>query len=313
MSIPLNQQKNTGAEGLYDPLPPCGGGLGWGVSGPRRRQLSMFRSDRPPPGSTELAEVQPSPTRGPTRGEGERHSPITSGSFNGIDLTGEPVMSRSKFTFLICLFAALHPVTSQAVIIVPTRDPHDDRNVVHRVADNPPVVAFHREADAFRDRLLRWKQRDFLALFGSPVDASKGDEALMVGEPRMLTLSGLHSDNPKDSKDHTGGWPSLEMIRWYRQDGETLARVEWGAVHDGAWRPTAWAWYDRRGEVVRKEADSNGDGIPDVHGDSDLADQEPQSLLAVDRSWAVNPGLIPVELRNPGQPERRVPLRRIPE
>jgi hypothetical protein len=26
---------------LYDPLPTCGGGLGWGVSGPRKRQLSI--------------------------------------------------------------------------------------------------------------------------------------------------------------------------------------------------------------------------------------------------------------------------------
>jgi hypothetical protein len=33
-----------GCRRLYDPLPPCGGGLGWGVSGPRRRQLSMFRN-----------------------------------------------------------------------------------------------------------------------------------------------------------------------------------------------------------------------------------------------------------------------------
>ena len=385
-------------------------------------------------------------------------------------------MSRLKFTFLICLFAALHPVTSQAVIIVPTRDPHDDRDIVHRVADNPHVVAFHREADAFRDRLLRWNERDFLAMFGAPIDASKGDEALMVGEPRVLALSGLHSDDPKDNKDHTDafpvadrgrlvvyfgndgkspvyvlfylktdqdfikldrvanvekrlawerprfvrlvtevdrrwrqaviwevdtekekaqsqdlesgdftvklralerwgkeqgytlnyhppegdvtpswswyqgevlmaeawhdrgfkgakatpchfafyrpdgsllrdetGWPSLEMIRWYRLDGEALAFVELGTLRDGAWRRAEWSWYNKRGEIVRTEKDSNGDGIPDVHGDSDLADQEPQSLLSVDRSWAVNPGLIPVELRDPGQPERRVPLRRIPQ
>jgi hypothetical protein len=385
-------------------------------------------------------------------------------------------MSRLKFTFLICLFGGLHPVTSQAVIIVPTRDPHDDRDIVHLVANNPHVVAFHREADAFRDRLLGWKERDFRALFGPPVDASKGDEALMLGEPRMLALSGLHSDNPNDNKDHTDaylvaaegpllvyfghdgkspvyvlfylktdkdfikldraanvekrltwekprfvrlvmeidrrwrqavvwevdtelekaqsqdlesgdftvklralerwgkehgytlnyhpsegnvtptwswfrgevlmaearhdrgfkgnkatpchfafcrpdgsllrdetGWHSLEMIRWYRLDGEALAFVELGTLRDRAWQRAEWSWYNKRGEIVRTEKDSNGDGVPDVYGNNDLADQEPQSSLSVDRSWAVNPGLIPVELRNPGQPGCRLPLRRIPE
>jgi hypothetical protein len=68
------------------------GHLGWGVSGPRRRQLSMFRSDRPPP--------QPSPTRG--EGEGKRNGPITPGQFNGIGfgrtLTGIPDMTREGST-----------------------------------------------------------------------------------------------------------------------------------------------------------------------------------------------------------------------
>ena len=385
-------------------------------------------------------------------------------------------MSRLDFTFLICLFAGLYPVASGAVVIVPTRDPYDDRDVVHKIADNPQVVAFHRESDAFRNRLLGWKERDFLALFGPPVDASKGDEALMVGEPRVLALPGLHSDNPNDNKDHTHayqvanvgrllvyfgndgkspvyvlfylktdkdfikldrvaniekrlswerprfarlvmevnrrwrqavvwevdteqqagqfqgresgdfttklralerwgkdkgytlnyrapdedaspswswhqgdvlmaeachdrgfrgnkatpchfafyradgsllrderGWPYLEMICWFRQNGEAVAFVELGTLRDGVWRRTEWSWYNKRGEIVRTEKDSNGDGIPDVYGNSDLADHEPERLLTVDRSWAVNPGLIPVELRNLGQPERRLPLRRIPE
>jgi hypothetical protein len=58
------------------PSPLVGEGQGGGVSWPRRRQLSMFRSDRPPP--------QPSPTRG--EGEGKRSGPITSGQFNGIEV-----------------------------------------------------------------------------------------------------------------------------------------------------------------------------------------------------------------------------------
>ena len=88
-------------------------------------------------------------------------------------------------------------------------------------------------------------------------------------------------------RDETG-WPSLQMIRWYRPDGETVARVETGSLHEGAWRPREWCWYDRHGQIVRNEHDSNGDGIPDVYGRSDLASEEPQTPLSVDHSWAVN-------------------------
>ena len=118
---------------------------------------------------------------------------------------------------------------------------------------------------------------------------------------------------PDDSllRDETG-WPSLEMIRWYTQDDETLARVETGSLQDGAWRPTEWCWYDKRGRIVRNEHDSNGDGIPDVYGPSDLAGQLPRVPLSVDHSWAVSLGLIPMDLSNPGQPNRRLPSRRIP-
>ncbi len=388
-----------------------------------------------------------------------------------------PVISRLECAVLVGLVAYLYPVTSRAGIIIATRDTHDDREAVRRIADNPRVVAFHSEVDAFRSRLLRWKERDFVALFGPAVDADKGDEALMVCEARTLLLSGLHSENPEDDHTRTAayrvagagrfvvyfgndgrspvhvlfylntdnefikldrvenldrrlawerprftglvtevnrrwrqvvvweidtakekaqsqgvesadfpvklralvlqgkergyalshepprgnvpvswrwyhgevliaeachnnrglkaneatpcdfafyrsdgtllrddtGWPALEMIRWYRPDGETLARVETGAIHEGAWRPTEWCWYDRLGRIVRNEHDSNGDGIPDVYDPTDLAGQEPQIPLSVERSWAVNPGLIPIDLSNPGQPERRLPLSRIPE
>ena len=111
------------------------------------------------------------------------------------------------------------------------------------------------------------------------------------------------------------GWPSLEIVRWYRPGGEqTTAYVEAGTIQEnGAWRTRAWSWYDRRGEVVRQEEDSNGDGIPDVQGKSNEFSQKPHTPQSIDRSWAVNPALIPEDLRYPGQPDRRVPLRRIPE
>jgi hypothetical protein len=375
-----------------------------------------------------------------------------------------------------CAAIALVPAASRAIIIVPTHDPHDNRDVINQVTGTPRVVAFRREADALRKRFLQWKERDFAALFGRSVRPNTLGDALLTFEARALGLSGLHSSDPSDNKDHTEayrvadlghlvvyfghdgqrpvhllfylkidkdfpkldrvenlerrlawerprfarlireverrwrktvgweidpdeekarsqglesgdfavklraverlaaergytlryepprpdtapswswyqrdvpmveahhdrgytgekatpsefrfyrpdgsllrderGWPSLEMIRWYRPDGERMAFVEVGALRDGAWRPRTWTWYDPGGKLVRQEADSNGDGIPDVRGESNLIGQERYVPMAVELSWAVNPGLIPERLRNPGQPERRMPMRRIPE
>jgi hypothetical protein len=139
---------------------------------------------------------------------------------------------------------------------------------------------------------------------------ARHNRGLKAGEPTPCDFAFYRPDGSL-LRDETG-WPSLQMIRWYRSDGETFSRVETGSLHDGAWRPTEWCWYDRLGQIVRNERDSNGDGIPEVHGASDLADQEPRIPLSVDHSWAVNPELIPMDLRNPGQPNRRLSLRRIP-
>jgi hypothetical protein len=388
-------------------------------------------------------------------------------------------MSRRAVALIVGFTTAtLLPAWSQAIIIGPTLDPHDNPDVVSQVAHDPRVEELRREANAFRKRIMSWKERDFLALFGKPVSPGTVNDALMTVEARTLGLSGMASSDPKANKNHTEaypvadvghlvvyfghdgehpvyalsylktdkdflkldragnlekrlawekprfarlikevarrwrqvvvweidpekekaqsqglesgdfaikiraaerwgkergytlkyeppvgdeepswawfqgevlmarayhdrgfkgseatpshfefyrpdgsllrdemGWPSLELVRWYRPGGEQrMACVEAGAIHEnGAWRPYAWSWYDKRGKVVRKEEDSNGDGIPDVQGKSDLFNQKPQTPLSIDRSWAVNPTLIPEDHRNPGQPDPRVPLRRIPE
>ena len=386
-------------------------------------------------------------------------------------------MPRLSGALIVGLAAVvLLPASLWAIIIGPTRDPHDNRDVINQVAHDPRVEAFRREVDASRERVLRWRERDFLALFGKPVGVAKVDDALMTVEARVLGLSGMHSLDPKVNKNHMEaypvadvghlviyfghdgeypvyalfylktdkdflkldragnlerrlawerprfarlsqevdrrwrkaigweidaekervqtqglesgdftiklraaerwgrergytlqyqppvgdeepswawlqgealmarayhdrglkgkeatpshfefcrpdgtllrdemGWPSLDMIRWYRPGGKDMAYVEVGAIHDGVWRPDHWDWYDDRGEFVRLEADSNGDGIPDVLGSSNLVGQEHYVPLAVESSWAVNPRLIPEKFRNPGQLERRVPLRKIPD
>jgi hypothetical protein len=151
----------------------------------------------------------------------------------------------------------------------------------------------------------RWYQGDVLMIAAHHDRGFKGEKA---------TPSEFCFYRPDGTllRDETG-WPSLEMIRWYRPDGETMAFVELGALHDGAWRPNTWIWCDPGGRFVRQEADSNGDGIPDVRGESDLVGEERYVPMAVEHSWAVNPGLIPEKFRNPGQPERRLPIRRTPE
>ena len=44
----VRNPKNSGAEERYGPLPPCGGGIGWGGPRPRSRQPSLLRNGRPP-------------------------------------------------------------------------------------------------------------------------------------------------------------------------------------------------------------------------------------------------------------------------
>ena len=59
--VSLNWQKNAGAKGFYSPLPPCGGGIGWGVAlaSDNASQACFVVTGGPPPPS-------------PTRGEGVR-------------------------------------------------------------------------------------------------------------------------------------------------------------------------------------------------------------------------------------------------
>ena len=387
-------------------------------------------------------------------------------------------MSYRNQVFPICLIALLPSSRSQAIVFTPARDIHDDAKVINHVQEDPRVGGWRRETEWFRRRLMRWQVRDYHTLFGEPIEAHKVDDALMVGETRMLGLS-IHSLDPNVNKSHFDGYPVADvgrlvvyfgddgespmhvlfylktdndfpklddeaklekrlawerprfarlqkevdrcwreaivweidtekekaasqgldsgdygvkfhaMLRWGQQKGYTLeyepagngepaswrwfhegvclveataeatpmrggldeellpkdfvfyrpdgtclradttspwqtsifwywpsgkrARWERGNLHDGAWRALEWSWYDTHGEIVRSEADSNGDGVPDVHGTSELFNHPPDLPLTVDRSWAVHPELVPENLRVPGQAERRVSLRRIPE
>jgi hypothetical protein len=131
----------------------------------------------------------------------------------------------------------------------------------------------------------------------------KGDE----GSPCYFLLYRPDGTRLRDE----GGWPSLDTVRWYRPDGKTMVRCEHGSMRQQSWRPTTWCWYGKDGKAVRSEWDTNGDGVPDRYRDDEFYKKDPGLPLAVERSWAVHPELIPEEMSIPGQAERRVPLRKI--
>ena len=58
-------------------------------------------------------------------------------------------MSHLGFTVVICLGACLYPVTSRAGVLVATRAPYDNGDVVRQLADDARVAAYRRESDAF--------------------------------------------------------------------------------------------------------------------------------------------------------------------
>ena len=144
-------------------------------------------------------------------------------------------MRRAGVSWLECvalvgILTSPYSAAARAGVIVAARDTHDDREVVRQIADDPRVLAFRREADAFRNRLLRWKQREFLALFGPAIDPGAGDDALLVGEPRTLLLSGLHSENPEDHQNHTAAYPVAvagagRLVVYFGHDGQSPVHV----------------------------------------------------------------------------------------
>jgi hypothetical protein len=73
-----------------------------------------------------------------------------------------------------------------------------------------------------------------------------------------------------------------------------------------------WFWYNARGQAIRSETDTNGDGLPDIYWERGKAEGSP-TRLAVEQSWIVNSELIPEQYRVPDQESRRLPIRRIPE
>jgi hypothetical protein len=117
------------------------------------------------------------------------------------------------------------------------------------------------------------------------------------------------------------GYKQLGVICWRRGDhnadgrkieGGGNVRYDQGTVENDRWRPSTWTWYDKNGEAIRTEWDTNGDGVPDTFLDGDFAKgKEKARPLTVEQSWAVHPERIP-ESSRVSDPERfRVPIRRI--
>ena len=127
----------------------------------------------------------------------------------------------------ICLIALLPSSRLQAIVITPTRDIHDDAQVINHVQDDPRVGGWRRETEWFRRRLMCWKARDYRTLFGAPIEAHKVDDALMVGEARMLGVS-VHNFDPNVNKMHFDGYRVADVGRlvvYFDHDGESPMHV----------------------------------------------------------------------------------------
>ncbi len=113
---------------LYSPLPPCGGGLGWGCSGLGHGSRACLLVTDPPP--------QPSPTRG--EGVRTRDGRTYSSLFNSIGVTGGG-LGATKYSvcegyFWFRLTAPLSALRSDGKPI------HDGRGV----RSHPPWPPLHK-------------------------------------------------------------------------------------------------------------------------------------------------------------------------
>ena len=108
-------------------------------------------------------------------------------------------MSHRNRLILIGLVALLPSSRSQAIVITPTRDIHDDAQVINGLQEDPRSFGgWRRETEWFRRRLLCWKRRDYRTLFGTPIEAHKVDDALMVGEAQLGVS--VHNFDPNVNK-----------------------------------------------------------------------------------------------------------------
>jgi hypothetical protein len=73
--------------------------------------------------------------------------------------------------------------------------------------------------------------------------------------------------------------------------------------------PDSWTWFNQEGQPIRREFDSNGDGLPDKLWQTGMA-EDSSIPLAIDRAWIINPSLIPESSQIPSQDLHRLPIRK---
>ncbi|MBI4567641.1 MAG: hypothetical protein HY719_04505 [Planctomycetes bacterium] len=134
---------------------------------------------------------------------------------------------------LVLLFAG----PAYATIFVFLDDPFDDRQAILSVRGDPRIASYTREVEALRERLLKWKERDFHAIFGEPVKPPRPEtHAMLCTEPRGIGLSGIRYMDEKKNKDHVDAYtvPGCGRIDVYFQiDGVTPAHAHFYLTPDG--------------------------------------------------------------------------------
>jgi hypothetical protein len=134
-------------------------------------------------------------------------------------------MNRFVLGAVVVLVTA---VSAHGIIIMGLPDPFDDRAVVGKAQDTEAVKAAGKQLEAIKQRLLKLKERDFLALLGRPAQRRQGQYAFPIAQPRLLCLSGIRYADEKMNKDHTDFHPigdigALEV--WYQIDGMSPAAI----------------------------------------------------------------------------------------
>ncbi|MDY3560164.1 hypothetical protein R5W23_001389 [Gemmata sp. JC673] len=109
-------------------------------------------------------------------------------------------MGRSRLIAFgaLCLLSA----AASAEGIMPVSNPQSDWG---GRSGGPKIQGLGVEADALRNRMMRWRERDFRALFGEPFKPVEKEYALMTTEPRWLITGGVRVIGAPD-KSHTASY-----------------------------------------------------------------------------------------------------------
>ena len=131
------------------------------------------------------------------------------------------IMQIMRTMSLAVVLLVVFTMTAYGVIFTSSTDECDDVTEIRAVASEKDVVAFRKEIDAVRARLLKFKERDIEALFGESIPKPEKTYAMPIAQHRGFGLSGRRYGDAERNRDHTEfyvtGQAALEV--YYSIDG----------------------------------------------------------------------------------------------